>query len=121
VLIATLIASAGLVALTLFAVRPPGGEPDKEAAGHAEIACDLTSNADEAAQVDTGARYAAAVLLLDNAIIESGRAAEAATEFAALDEAVQALHTAAHRGRPAQWRDALDIALAACQESLRSR
>ena len=117
-LIATLIASAGLVALTLFAVRPPGGEPDKEAAGHAEIACDLTSKADEAAQVDTGARYAAAVLLLDNAIIESARAAEAASQYAALDRAVQALHTAAHRGRPGQWRDALDTALAACRQSI---
>jgi hypothetical protein len=69
--------------------------------------------------VDTGARYAAAMLLLDNAIIESERAAEAANEFAALDQAVQALHTAAHRGRPSQWLFALDTALAACRESLR--
>jgi hypothetical protein len=119
VLIAAVIASAGLSALTLFTLRSPGGEPDEEGLGHAEAACDLTSKADEAAQVDTGARYAAAVLLLDNAIIESGRAAEAATEFAALDQAVQELHTAAHRGRPAQWLDALDLALAACDESLR--
>ena len=117
-LTAALVAGAGLVALALFTLRSPGGEPDREARGHAEAVCDLTSNADEAAQVDTGARYAAAVLLLDNAIIESERAAEA-DEFAELDEAVQALHVAAHRGGPAQWRDALDIALAACEESLR--
>ena len=117
-LTAALIAGAGLVAISLFTLRSPGEEPDGEARGHAETACDLTSKADEAAQVDTGARYAAAVLLLDNAIIESERAAEAA-EFADLDQAIQALHTAAHQGKPAQWRDALDIAEAACHESLR--
>lgn len=117
-LAAALIAGAGLIALALFTLRSPDKEPDGEARGHAETACDLTSKADEAAQVDTSARYAAAVLLLDNAIIESERAAEAA-EFADLDQAIQALHTAAHQGRPAQWRDALDSAEAACQESVR--
>jgi len=118
-LVATVVAAAGLVALALFTLRPSDAEPDGEARGHAEAACDLTSKANEATKVSTGARYAAAVLLLDNAIIESERAAEAATEFAALDEAVQALHTAAHRGRPSLWLDALDTALAACDASLR--
>lgn len=112
-----LIAGGGLVALALFTLRSPDEERDGQARGHAEAACDLTSKADEAAQVDTGARYAAAMLLLDNAIIESERAAEA-DEFADLDLAIQALHTAAHRGKPAQWRDALDIAEAACHETL---
>lgn len=119
VLIAALVASTGFVAVSVFALRPADDEPDEKATGHAETACSLTSKADEAARVDTGARYAAAVLLLDNAIIESARAAGASPRFVALDQAVQALHTAAHQGRPAQWRDALDTALTACQEAAR--
>lgn len=118
-MVASLIAAGGLVAVSLFALRPADNGRDEAGRDHAQAACDLTSKADEAAQVDTGARYAAAVLLLDNAIIESARAADAATRFADLDQAVQALHAAAHRGRPRQWRDALDTALAACRESLR--
>ena len=74
-LIAVLIVGVGLVALSALTLRSPGGEPDQDGVGHAEAACSLTSKADEAAQVDTGARYAAAVLLLDNAIIESTREA----------------------------------------------
>ena len=116
-MLAALIVGGALVAVALVALRPAGGEIDEEARAHAEAACDLTSKADEAAQVDTRARYAAATLLMDKAIIESARAAEGATEYTQLDQAVQALHTAAHTGEHAQWRDALDTALATCRET----
>jgi len=106
-----------LVAAAFFALRPDGVGLDEEARSHAAAACDLTSKADEAAQVDTPARYAAAALLLDKAIIESARASEAAPEFADLDRAVQAVHLAAHRGDRGPWRDALDTALSTCRET----
>jgi hypothetical protein len=112
-----LAAGVALVAVALFAVRPDGGELDEETRGHAAAACDLTSKADEAAQVDTPARYAAAALLLDKAIIESARAAKADPAFADLDRAVQAVHLAAHRGDRGEWRDALDTALSTCHET----
>ena len=111
-----MIVGGALVAIALVALRPAGGEANEEARAHAEAACDLTSKADTAVQVDTPARYAAAALLLDKAIIESARAAEAAIEFAALDQAVQTVHAAAHRGSRQPWRDALDRALTICHE-----
>ena len=97
--VAALIVGGALVAIALVALGPAGGEADEEAREHAEAACDLTSKADTAVQVDTPAR-----------------AAEAATEFEALDQAVQAVHTAAHRGSRQPWRDALDQALTICLE-----
>jgi len=115
--VAALVAGAALVAVALLALRPDGGRLDEEARNHAAAACDLTSKADEAAQVDSPARYAAAALLLDEAIIESARAAEVAHEFADLDGAVQAVHLAAHRGDRGPWRDALDTALSTCHET----
>jgi len=114
VVVAALIVGVGLVAAAMFALRPAGEQIDEQARVHAAAACDLITKADEAAQVDTPARYAAAALLLDEAIIESGQAAEAATEYADLDQAAQALHTAAHAGSRDPWRDALDTALSAC-------
>lgn len=116
VVFAVIVAGA-LVAIALVALRPADGETDEEARTHAVAACDLVSKADTAVQVDTPARYAAAALLLDKAIVESARAAEASTEFAALDQAVQAVHTAAHRGSGQPWRDALEQALTICHEA----
>jgi len=104
--------------VAFFALPPDGGGLDEEARSNAAAACDLTSRADVAAQVDSPARYAAAALLLDKAIIESARASEAAApEFADLDRRVQAVHLAAHRGDRGQWRDALETALSACRET----
>lgn len=120
-MVAATIAGAGLVALALVALRLDGEEVDEEARGHAEAACDLTSKAEEAARVDTGARLAAAVLLLDRAMIESARAADDAEEYADLDQAVKAVHAAAHRGIPGPWRDALDNVLTACRDSVGNR
>lgn len=111
------VVAGALVAIALVALRPAGGETDEEARTHAVAACDLVSKADTAVQVDTPARYAAAALLLDKAIVESARASEASTEFAALDQAVQAVHTAAHRGSGQPWRDALEQALTICHEA----
>lgn len=79
-------------------------------------ACDLAAKAGEAAQVDTGARYAASLLLLDKAIVESRRAAESASEFSELDQVVQTVHTAAHRGVAAPYEDALETASATCDD-----
>ena len=116
-MILALFAAVALVALALLTLRPADGERDGEARDHAEAACALTSKAEEAAQVETDARFAAAMLLLDEAIIESARAAETAVEFAHLDQAVQEVHAAAHRGSSGPWREALDAALAACDNS----
>lgn len=110
-----LVAVAVLLALAYVALRPAADEPDGAARDHAEAACDLTSKAREAGQVETRARYAAAMLLLDRAIIESARAAESDPALAELDASVQSLHTAAHRGDPGQWKAALGTALAACR------
>jgi hypothetical protein len=52
---------------------------------------------------------------LDKAIIEFGRAVEADAGFSGLDEAVQAVHTAAHGRSPGPWSDALDAVHAACR------
>jgi hypothetical protein len=96
-----------------------GRADEQQPAGreHAVVACDLTSKAEEAASEATDARLAAAVLLLDQAIIASARAAETDAGFADLDDAVQAVHTAGHRGDPEEWRAALDAALSACRSS----
>jgi len=115
--IAALVAGIALVAIALFALRSNDTKLDEEARSHASAACDLTADADEAVQVDSPVRYAAAALLLDQAIVESGRASEADPAVAALDRAVQAVHQAAHRGDRDQWRDALDDALTACRET----
>lgn len=112
--VAAALAGAGFVAAALLALRPAGDEIDQESRDHAQAACQLTEQAHEAASVNTDARYAAAVLLLDEAIVESAQAAEGATAYAELERAVQALHTAAHSGIERQWRDALDAALAVC-------
>lgn len=69
--------------------------------------------------MDTGGRYAAAVLLLDQAMIESARAVESDPALAELDQAVQEVHVAGHSGDPDQWDSALGAALTACRASLR--
>ena len=103
----------GVVALALLW---PAGQP-QEGAGrdHAEVACDLTARAEEATAVASDARLAAAVLLLDQAIIASARAADNDAALTGLDDAVQAVHTAGHSGDPGAWRASLDTALAECR------
>ncbi len=115
---ALLVASIGFVAIVVATNQSAHEERETGARGYAAAACDLTDKAEEATTVSTGARYAAAVLLLDRAIIESARAARSEPEFAEMDQAVQALHTAGHRGGPARWQVALDAALAACQDAV---
>jgi hypothetical protein len=88
---------------------------------HAEAACDFTSKAEEAAEatvVDEQTRYAAAVLLLDRAIIESARAAESDTGLVKLDSALQAAHAAGHEGDHDAWQQALHAANAECETVL---
>jgi hypothetical protein len=108
-----------LAALAFVALRPADAKLDDGARDHAEVACNLTSKAEEAARVDTGGRYAAAVLLLDQAMIESARAVESDPALAELDQAVQEVHVAGHSGDPGQWDSALGAALTACRASLR--
>jgi hypothetical protein len=110
-----LVAVIGVAIAILLSVRG-GDEPDAEAVARAESACDLMSGAEEAGQVDTDARYAAAMLLLDKAIIESARAAKVDVEFVALDEMVQDAHTAAHQRDADRYQAAMDSALASCSE-----
>ena len=102
----------------LLALRSGADAPDAEALGHAEIACDYTSKAEEATQVSSDARIAAAVLLLDQAIIASERAAATDPAFTDLDGAVQEVHAAGHRGDPAEYDAALAAALASCDEAI---
>jgi len=116
VVVAAVIAGAGLLSVGFLALRPADGEVDEEARVHAQAACDLSAKAGEAAQVGGSAPYAASLFLLDRAIVESGRAAESASEFTELDQAVQAVHTAAHRGSAAPYQDALDATLATCRD-----
>lgn len=119
-MVVALAAAVGLGVLALFLLRPAEpAEQEQGSAGleHAEVACDYTSKAEEAAGVETDARLAAAVLLLDQAIIASERAAETDAAFADLDDAVQAVHTAGHQGDPEKWQAALDTALATCRSS----
>jgi hypothetical protein len=90
---------------------------DAQALVHAEVACDLTGKARQATgatEVRERVRYAAAVLLLDQAIIESARAARADTRLVALDAALQAAHTAGHEGDHDTWQRALRSADAEC-------
>lgn len=117
-MIVVLVVSVALVAFAVFALRDGDQEPDAQARAHAESACDLVSQADEAARVKTDARYAATVLVLDQAILESARAATADPLFAGLDEALQAVHTAAHTGDPGKYEAAMDTARAACRDTL---
>lgn len=94
---------------------------DAQTLVHAEVACDLTGKARQAtgaSQVRERVRYAAAVLLLDQAIIESARAARADTRLAALDAALQAAHAAGHEGDHDRWRRALRAADAECRAVL---
>jgi hypothetical protein len=94
-----------------------GSSVDARARTHAEAACNFTRKAEQAAQaaeVDGRTRYAAAVLMLDWAIIESGRAAQADTALAELDTALQAVHAAGHEGDHDGWQDALGTASAEC-------
>jgi hypothetical protein len=114
-----LITGVLFLAFAVIALRDGDREPDALARAHAESACDLTSKADEAARVTSDARYAATVLVLDQAILESARAAKADPLFADLDQALQALHTAAHTGDPEKYEAAMDTAQAACRSALR--
>lgn len=94
---------------------------DAQTLVHAEVACDLTGKARQATgatEVRERVRYAAAVLLLDQAIIESARAARADTRLAALDAALQAAHAAGHEGDHDRWRRALRAADAECRAVL---
>lgn len=113
-----LVAAAAIVGVALVALPGQSSEPDGPGRANARTACQLAAQANEAASVDTNARYAASLFLLDTAITESGRAAEADSAFVDLDTAVQAVHTAAHQGRSGPWRDALDAALATCERLL---
>ena len=106
------------MAFAVWSLRDGGREPDSQALAHAESACGLTGKAHEAAQVKTDARYAATVLVLDQAIIESARAAQADAVFADLDRALQAVHTAAHTGDPEKYDAAMGAAQDACRRAL---
>jgi hypothetical protein len=118
VVVAAALASAGLLAVGLLAARPGAEQADEEGRDHARAACDLAARAAEAAEVTTDARLAASLLLLDKAIVESGRAAESDSGFAELDQVVQAVHTAAHRGDPAVFEASLDTTLATCRDQV---
>ena len=127
---AALVAAVALVSLAAASARPD--QPRTTTAGaqasdtsidaqtlvHAEVACDLTGKARQAtgaSEVRERVRYAAAVLLLDQAIIESARAARGDTRLTALDAALQAAHTAGHEGDHDTWRRALRSADAECR------
>ena len=113
-----------MLALGLAALGSEAQEPaDARGREHAEAACVLTAQAGEAAtsgearRADARARYAAAVLLLDRAIIESARAVESDPGLTDLDLALQAVHTAGHSGDPDGWESALGEALTECRSS----
>lgn len=121
-------AAVALVSLAAMSVRQPDptvkgtqasdAPLDAQTLIHAAVACDLAAKAGQAyetSDVGARARYAAAVLLLDQAIIESARAAEGDTELVPLDAALQAAHTAGHEGEDARWEDALDTAQGECR------
>jgi len=116
--VVAVVAAVGLAVLAFVLLRPAEQEQESAGLDHAAVACDFTSKAEEAAGVETDARLAAAVLLLDQAIIASARAADTDAVFTDLDDAVQAVHTAGHQGDPRRWRDSLDTALAACVTSV---
>lgn len=120
--VVAVVVGAAVLALALVATRS-GAEraPDARARRHVEAACDLTGKAGDAAEattVDARSRYAASVLLLDRAIIESARAAESDPALADLDTALQDVHTAGHERDPEGWQSALDEALAECRTVL---
>lgn len=103
---------------TTAAAQADDTSMDAQTLVHAEVACDLTGKARQAtgaSQVRERVRYAAAVLLLDQAIIESARAARADTRLAALDAALKAAHAAGHEGDHDRWRRALRAADAECR------
>lgn len=116
-MVVALVAVAALALLVFVLLRPTEQEQENAGLEHAEVACDYTSKAEEAAGSATNARLAASVLLLDQAVIASARASETDAAFADLDDAVQEVHAAGHRGDPEQWQAALDSALAACRTS----
>lgn len=118
VLVVGLVSLAAVLVIAFAALGGGEEEPDDAARGHAEVACDLTTKAEEASRGDSDARFAAAVLLLDNALIESARAAEADASYADLDQAVQDVHAAGHTGDADQWRTTLDTALTACRDAV---
>ena len=98
----------------------PGGASsvDARALMHAEVACDFMSKAGQATQaseVGERTRYAVAVLLLDQAIIESGRAAQSDTGLVERDAALQTTHAAGHEGDHDGWQRALRTARAECR------
>ena len=122
--VAVVLAVGGAAALALaLAVTGPedDGSGGTQARHHAEAACVLATQAGEAAaagearRVDARARYAAAVLLLDRAIIESARAARSDPGHTDLDAALQSVHTAGHAGDHDAWESTLDEALTACR------
>ncbi len=114
---ATVVAVVGVVGLRGGAETDagPAEEPGRD---HATSACDLMAKAHEAAEVESDARYAAAVLLLDQAIVESARAARTNPGFGDLDGSMQALHSAAHTGERSQYDLAVADAQAACGSSV---
>lgn len=131
--VAALAVGAAVVLLALLAMRGDepapggvaGGSPDvtadPDARTQAESACELTTRAGEAAdavEVDARSRYAAAVLLLDRAILDSARAAESDPGLVELDAALQEVHTAGHAGDHDRWEAALDAALTECRTAL---
>lgn len=115
-------AFAGVAVVTvaaLIALRPGGDEAEGSPGRvHADAACDLTGKAEVAAGSDDEARTAAALFLLDKAIIESERAAEADSDYDELDRVVQEVHTATHTGPRAAYTMAMEIALGVCDEAL---
>lgn len=67
---------------------------------NAARACELLAKADEALEVHDASRYAAALLLLDTALVESEHAATADASYADLDAAIRKAHSTAHDTRP---------------------
>ena len=121
------VGGAAALALVLAVTGPEDdGSGDTQARHHAEAACVLATQAGEAAaagearRVDARARYAAAVLLLDRAIIESARAVRSDSGHTGLEAALQSVHTAGHAGDADGWESGLDEALTACR-SLEAR
>ena len=106
--------AVGAVVVAVAALGASGDPVDAEARAHAQVACDMTARADEATEVSTRSRMAAAVLLLDQAIVASERAATTDPAFADLDAAVQEVHAAGHRGEPEEWAAAMSEALSNC-------
>jgi hypothetical protein len=120
---AGLTAAAVVAAVTFIGLRGSAetgaDEQTQPGLDHAEAACSLMSKADDAADlgsgVDRDARYAATVLLLDQAMVESARAARANPDFGNLDTSMQAVHTAAHGGVKPEYEAAVQAAEAACR------